>query len=129
MLALSRSLETLNKILAYQSLKLAGQPEHGCPARHHCHAENSCLHSVVPRHVTAGATLTSSMSGFGFSTFLALFYSLGFGTLEAGILATVFLLPLASPKTVSALWPALEEMLYCFDFPSSSRVPGFADMG
>ena len=29
----------------------------------------------------------------------------------------------------AALRPAVEEMLYCFDLPSPSRVPGFADMG
>ena len=29
----------------------------------------------------------------------------------------------------AALRPAMEEMLYCFDLPSPSRVPGFADMG
>ena len=29
----------------------------------------------------------------------------------------------------AALRPALEEMLYCFDLPSPSRVPGFADLG
>ena len=29
----------------------------------------------------------------------------------------------------AALRPAMEEMLYCFDLPSPSRVPGFADLG